>query len=66
MNNKYKKSTAIRLDIDLYKYLKETSIANNCSISGQANWAIRVTAILQDRYPDLYAEVAQKLNNLEF
>ena len=66
MNNKHKQSTAIRLDIDSYKYLKDIGGANNRSISGQANWTIRVTSILQAQYPELYAEISQKLNKLEF
>ncbi|MCE2706741.1 MAG: ParD-like family protein [Proteobacteria bacterium] len=65
MNNS-KKTTAIRLDIDLYNYIKNVGLLNNRSISGQANWTIRVTAILQEKYPDLYAEIAQKLNKAEY
>ena len=60
-----KKSTAIRLGIDLYKSLKNTGIANNRSISGQANWTIRIITILQEEYPQLYAEISQKLNKME-
>ena len=63
---KQKKSTAIRLDIELYKHLKNTGIANNRSISGQANWTIRVIAILQEQYPHLYAEISQELNKMEY
>jgi hypothetical protein len=65
MNNK-KKSTTIRLDIESYHLLKNIGKINNRSISGQANWNTRVAAILQEKYPDLYAEIAQKLNKMEY
>ncbi len=56
------KTAAVRLDIKNYRYLKDVGKINNRSISGQANWVCRVVEILQDSYPEIYAEISHKLN----
>jgi hypothetical protein len=63
--NKKRKASTIRLDYESYTFLKEAGALSNRSISGQANWAIRVLATLQEEYPDLYAEISHKLNQDE-
>lgn len=57
-----KKKTTIRLNLEQYHYIKSGGKLNNRTISGQANWVCRVIEILQDDYPNVYAEIAHKLN----
>ncbi len=61
----FKKSTAIRLNIDAYQYLKDVGKLNNRTISGQANWICRVVSLLETMYPNVYTEITQQLTDKE-
>jgi predicted DNA-binding protein len=55
------KTTSIRLKIEHYKYLKDSSVKSNRTISGQANWLLEIAWHLEETRNNIFSEIINEL-----
>ncbi len=59
------KTTSIRLKMEHYKYLKESSEKSNRTISGQANWLFEIVWHLEETRNGVFMDIVNELTKPE-
>ncbi len=59
------KTTSIRLKMEHYKYLKESSKKSNRTISGQANWLLEIVWHLEETNNEIFMKIVNELTQPE-
>lgn len=60
------KTTSIRLKVEHYRYLKESALKNNRSISGQANWLLEMIWYLEETKNEVFMDILNELTEPEY
>ena len=60
------KTTSIRLKMEHYRFLKESSEKNNRTISGQANWLFEIVWHLEETRNQVFNEIVSELTEPEY
>ena len=60
------KGGSIRFNESNYDLVKQLAKASSRSMTGQADWMVRLLVMLQKDYPDIFKEISNKLEHRGF